>query len=517
MCTGGQDIPVTLRVAGGVEGGKWKSSEDVRATPSPEEEVREETVAVTEETTPSSPMYKPVLDKLEKMSDNLPDETSRETLQVVMPRLFQNDQAMIQMNQHQMRMLDRIMRNTRRGRGPRGGIGDHVFGGGRGKGGGRGDPRIQVMPKPQQTLGANQQLAGLAGLIGKLERPQHGGVRRPSEPLQNPIQFPQQPTQQPMQPEVIEEQEQQMEVLGQPKQFSSGGIVNALMATPIGQSAIREYAEGGDIKFGDYTFDLGLTGDDPLDILRGKKYDDGRLARWFASKKHMEDPSQPVIDWGIKEEEVEESPTLKSVRRILKPPKEEHQDSEGGSPPDPNRGFVGPGPGAAMDKATGVDTFSGIRGDPFGLSGLLSGAMSQPGSTLANFVLGLINPTAGIVNSLSSLLGGPTVGNLFQSKSDLDKILETVATTKMGDQSAYDLYGGTHGALEAAEELGGIMGWDEGATASTDRGEQDVEAQIDTFSDYSDNAGSPGTGDSSDDDEAGAHGGTGGAGEAGEF
>ena len=130
MCAGGQDIPVTLRVAGGVEGGKWKSEDDVRATPSPEEEVREETVGVTEETTPSSPMYKPVLDKLEKMSDNLPDETSREPLQVVMPRLDQNNQARDQMNQHQMRMLHRIMRNTRRGRGPRGGIRDQVFGGG---------------------------------------------------------------------------------------------------------------------------------------------------------------------------------------------------------------------------------------------------------------------------------------------------------------------------------------------------------------------------------------------------
>ena len=39
MCAGGQDIPVTLRVAGGVEGGKWKSEEDVRATPPIEEEV----------------------------------------------------------------------------------------------------------------------------------------------------------------------------------------------------------------------------------------------------------------------------------------------------------------------------------------------------------------------------------------------------------------------------------------------------------------------------------------------
>ena len=54
MCAGGQDIPVTLRVAGGVEGGKWKSSEDVRATPSPEEEVQ------TTETTETTEVPEPV-------------------------------------------------------------------------------------------------------------------------------------------------------------------------------------------------------------------------------------------------------------------------------------------------------------------------------------------------------------------------------------------------------------------------------------------------------------------------
>jgi hypothetical protein len=42
-------------------------------------------------------------------------------------------------------------------------------------------------------------------------------------------------------------EEQQMEILGQPKQFANGGIVNALMATPVGQAALRQYATGGEV------------------------------------------------------------------------------------------------------------------------------------------------------------------------------------------------------------------------------------------------------------------------------
>lgn len=101
---------------------------------------------------------------------------------------------------------------------------------------------------------------------------------------------------------------------------------------PIGQSAIREYAEGGEIKFGDYKFDYGPTGDSMEDILHGIIYGKGtdkeRPARFFGSQAWLDDPSQPVVDWGRKEED--ESPTLKSVRKILKPKKKEepHQDSE---------------------------------------------------------------------------------------------------------------------------------------------------------------------------------------------
>tara|TARA_R100001594_G_scaffold110940_2_gene145699 strand:- start:6267 stop:7775 length:1509 start_codon:yes stop_codon:yes gene_type:complete len=324
MCVGGQDIPVTLRVAGGVEGGKWKSEEDVRATPPIEEEVEStETTEVTEPVEPSAPLYKPVIDRINQLSEKLPDKVAGETVQEMQPMMHHGWGMNDRNHHHTMRMLDRIMRNTsRRPRPPRPG--------GPGKWGG-GDPRIQVMPKPQ--LVANQQLAGLAGLFGRPQQPRYNERTGGDPNISGPMQFPQQPTQQPMQPEVIEEQEQQMEILGQPKQFAGGGIVNALMATPIGQSAIQEYARGGDITFDSYKHDYGLTGDPLKDILEGLIYNKGtdkeRPARFYGSREWLDDPSKgSVVDWSLEEEE-DETPTLKSVRKILKPKKkeEEHQDS----------------------------------------------------------------------------------------------------------------------------------------------------------------------------------------------
>ena len=138
-----------------------------------------------------------------------------------------------------------------------------------------------------------------------------------------------------MQPEVVEEQ-QQMEILGQPKQFAGGGLVNALMATPVGQAAIQKYQKGGDIKYKDYVFDYNLTDDDPLDILRGITYDDGRKARFFSSEAHMKDPSEPVVDWGRKENIVEQiTEDLTPQRRKKKKVEEQEGDSAGGSPVDP--------------------------------------------------------------------------------------------------------------------------------------------------------------------------------------
>jgi hypothetical protein len=218
-----------------------------------------------------------------------------------------------------MQMLHRIMRNTRPRRpfNPRGPRGDGPFG----KGGGS-DPRV---PRPRyQTLGATPQVAGLAGLFGGIKK----GIN-PEQIMATPTQLPNFPQQQmatPMQPEVIEEQ-QQMEILGQPKQFAGGGIVNALMATPIGQAAIKEYAQGGEVE-AQQIFEMAQTGANIEDILSGS-------ARFFTTPRyrHAEIISDISDTLGV-------GTPIKKKKRI----EEQYQDDAGGS--------VGHEP--EMDAATGV-------------------------------------------------------------------------------------------------------------------------------------------------------------------
>ena len=339
MCAGGQDIPVTLRVDGGIEDGQWKSTNDVLDTPAPQEDVQVTEATETEVMEPSAPLYKPVIERIDKLSERLPEKVAEETFEEVSPMMQEGFQMADNNQMDTMQMLERIMRNTRPRRpfNPRGPRGDGPFG----KGGGS-DPR---KPTPRyQTLGANPQVAGLAGLFGrpKVLKPEQttptpynfGFAQRNPSP-ENIAKFPQQQMATPMQPEVVEEQ-QQMEILGQPKQFAGGGLVNALMATPVGQAAIQKYQKGGDIKFKDFVFDYNLTDDDPLDILRGITYDDGRKARFFSSEAHMKDPSQPVVKWGRKEDIVEQiTEDLTPQRRKKKKVEEPYQDDKGGSPVDP--------------------------------------------------------------------------------------------------------------------------------------------------------------------------------------
>jgi len=317
MCAGGQDIPVTLRVDGGIEDGQWKSANDVLDTPAPQEDVQVTEATETEVMEPSAPLYKPVIERIDKLSERLPEKVAEETFEEVSPMMQHGFQMADRNQMNTMQMLDRIMRNTRprkrfppRGDGPLG------------KGGGRNDPRV---PRPRyQNLGATPQVAGLVGLLAKPQEPTYN-KRTLGDPNIGPMNFPKQQGATPMQPEVIEEQ-QQMEILGQPKQFAGGGIVNALMATPIGQAELRKYATGGEIKFGDYIFDYGPTGDDPLDILRGRIYDDGRKARFFSSEAHMKDPSEPVVNWGRKEIVEQITEDLTPQRRKKK--KEEPHDGD---------------------------------------------------------------------------------------------------------------------------------------------------------------------------------------------
>jgi hypothetical protein len=369
MCIGGQDIPVTLRVDGGIEDGQWQSASDVRDTPTPQEEVQVTEATETEVMEPSSPLYKPVIERIDKLSERLPEKVAGETVEEMQP-MVQHGFQMADRNQvNTMQMLDRIMRNTRPRR-PFSPRGDGPLG----KGGGRGNPRV---PRPRyQTLGATPRVAsdipGLAGLLGSPQQPKYNERTGGDPNISTPIQFPKQQMATPMQPEVIEEQ-QQMEILGQPKQFAGGGLVNALMATPVGQAELRKYAEGGEIKFGDYVFDYSPTGDDPLDILRGMTYDDGRKARFFSSEAHMKDPSQPVVKWGKPDVVKEITEDLTPVRRKKK--KEEPHDGDsqvpGGAPSEArtaanNWGYIG-NTGRGLMTAAGLAT-----GLPLGLLGAVN-------------------------------------------------------------------------------------------------------------------------------------------------
>jgi len=259
MCAGGQDIPVTLRVAGGVEGGKWKSENDVRATPQPEEEVETtettETTEVPEPVGPSTPLYQPVIDRINKLSEKLPDEVAGETMEAILPRFDHTDNQFQEGIASNNNNLNQIMRQLRiRPHRPR--VMDVVNPGGPGKwGGGKRNPH-NPQARPPQTLGTNPQVAGLAGLFAGPQREQvmpQQGIPVPQMGTNMPARNPVHPftgqwrgsMSQPMQPAVMEEQ--QMEILGQPKQFANGGIVNALMATPVGQAALRQYATGGEV------------------------------------------------------------------------------------------------------------------------------------------------------------------------------------------------------------------------------------------------------------------------------
>ena len=460
MCAGGQDIPVTLRVDGGIEDGQFKSSSDLLNTPEPQEDVQVTEATETEVMEPSSPLYRPVIERIDKLSERLPEKVAEETFEEVSPMMQHGFQMADRNQMNTMQMLDRIMRNTRprkrfppRGDGPLG------------KGGGRNDPRV---PRPRyQTLGATPQVAGLAGLFGGMEK----GIN-PEQIMATPTQLPNFPQQQgatPMQPEVIEEQ-QQMEILGQPKQFAGGGLVNALMATPIGQAELRKYANGGEIKFGDYIFDYGPTGDDPLDILRGEIYDDGRKARFFSSEAHMKDPSQPVVNWGRKdivEQITEDLAPVRKKRRIEKEP-----DSDGETP----------GHEPDIDPVTGVqvgflseidyDPKSGFKDyvdiPPIGIGGLVLGLLQKqyqksleydPTKHRFPYNFGVVNPYVDPYNRPVS----PAIEKAI-ADHDPDKARNPFGNAPQpGQISRGDIYGDSVPGLTDAQAI-------------------DVATQVDTFS-----------------------------------
>jgi len=141
-----------------------------------------------------------------------------------------------------------------------------------------------------------------------------------------------------MQPAVMEEQ--QMEILGQPKQFANGGIVNALMATPVGQAALRQYATGGEVGEdveAEQVLEHTPTGATIEDILAGR-------ATFFgpAKYRHAEVISDISDTLGV-------APIKKKKREVPY------------QPDDPAEEFD-PSSGIGWDRASGPELFGHIPG-----------------------------------------------------------------------------------------------------------------------------------------------------------
>ena len=236
MCTGGQDIPATIRVDGGVEDGQWKTSDTFNPSSSEETSIVESSEEATETMEPSAGLYQPVIDRINTLSERLPEKISKETTNEISP------------------ILNNLMGTTHRGF-DRTQMGLRSLQNRLNMGGIR--PRIYP-PRPP----SREKYTGLGGkvAIDTFNKGGFGGkgfgsgrnraierVRQEQRPISNyPISTPQNsPMQQVMQPPVIEEQVNQMEILGQPKQFKNGGIIEALMMTPIGQNEIKKLAVGG--------------------------------------------------------------------------------------------------------------------------------------------------------------------------------------------------------------------------------------------------------------------------------
>jgi hypothetical protein len=295
---------------------------------------------------------------------------------------------------------------------------------------------------------------------------------------------------------VIEEQEQQMEILEQPKQFAGGGIVNALMATPIGQAAIREYAEGGEIKFGDYKHDYDLTHDPLEDILKGLIYGKGTPEERRASFFHSGTPGK-VVDWGPEEEvEEKETPKLKRIRKILKPKQEEHH----GDSYDPDRDK------SKLDQPT----LLGPLGR--GLVGLLPGGAFL-GALADRHAVGKAMGTSPYARSLQPSFFDHLTMGMFDTSGLYDKMVEN-----MSYGNPYGRHGET--SVEEAKQQAILHDYthrygDEDQTTLSDQQQEDfdhlqsaLEAEKDSGRDWSeDEAGEEGP---TDDDPAGAAAGMGG-------
>lgn len=357
MCTGGQDIPATIRVDGGVEDGQWKTSDTFNPSSSEETSIVESSEEATETMEPSAGLYQPVIDRINTLSERLPEKISKETTNEISP------------------ILNNLMGTTHRGF-DRTQMGLRSLQNRLNMGGRR--PRIYP-PRPPKVAIDTFNKGGFGGKgFGSGRSRAIERVRQEQRPISNyPISTPQNsPMQQVMQPPVIEEQVNQMEILGQPKQFKNGGIIEALMMTPIGQNELKKLAVGGVVGGLDTLVSGGQqTGASLEDISLGK----ATFFEPFTYKTKAKDTLESI------EETLGITPTKKKTIEN----QEQFGDHEGRDGPYSGQSnFAGPNEGGGLDYGEEEETDWGALGRGLANAGSAAATIFGSGGLASLFSVG---------------------------------------------------------------------------------------------------------------------------------
>ena len=394
MCTGGQDIPATIRVDGGVEDGQWKTSDTFNPSSSEETSIVESSEEATETMEPSAGLYQPVIDRINTLSERLPEKISKETTNEISP------------------MFNNIIRTTEQGfRGNQMGL--RSLQNRLGQGGIR--PRIDP-PRPP----SREKYTGLGGkvAIDTFNKGGFGGkgfgsgrsraierVRQEQRPLfrNSPISTistPQNsPMQQVMQPPVTDvpssitpttsaqttnpgdtfkffNQPEFLKSTSSMQSYKNGGIIEALMMTPIGQNELKKLAVGGVVGGLDTLVSGGQqTGASLEDISLGK----ATFFEPFTYKTKAKDTLESI------EETLGITPTKKKIIEN----QEQFGDHEGRDGPYSGQSnFAGPNEGGGLDYGEEEETDWGALGRGLANAGSAAATIFGSGGLASLFSVG---------------------------------------------------------------------------------------------------------------------------------
>ena len=375
MCTGGQDIPATIRVDGGVEDGQWKTSDTFNPSSSEETSIVESSEEATETMEPSAGLYQPVIDRINTLSERLPEKISKETTNEISPilnNLMGTTHRGFDRTQMGLRSLQRRLGqggirpriDPPRPLGPR--VMDSIKGGFGGKGFGSG----RQMEKAQLTTPAINELRQQ---LMDPRRPPVTDVPSSITPTTSAQ------TTNPGDTFKFFNQPEFLKSTSSMQSYKNGGIIEALMMTPIGQNELKKLAVGGVVGGLDTLVSGGQqTGASLEDISLGK----ATFFEPFTYKTKAKDTLESI------EETLGITPTKK---KIIENQEQfgDHEDRDG-----PYSGKEIGGVGESPESYTGGMKGTGLDG----LGSFLGNALSA-GLTLTG-VGGLLGKGVSVGNSL---------------------------------------------------------------------------------------------------------------------